>query len=57
MVNITKEMYEINGIEVITDNVNTLWLNEKHVEQQLGHKNLQAVTNKYNEEYRKRRYE
>ena len=57
MVNITKEMYEINGIEVITDNLNTLWLNEKHVEQQLGHKNLRAVTNKYDEEYRKRRYE
>ena len=57
MVNITKEMYENNSIEVITDNLNTLWLNERHVEQQLGHKNLRVVTNKYNEEYRKRRYE
>ena len=57
MVNITKEMYENNGIEIITDNLNTLWLNEKHVEQQLGHKNLWAVTNKYDEEYRKHRYE
>ena len=57
MVNITKEMYENNGIEVITDNLNTLWLNERHVQQQLGHKNLRAVTNKYDEEYRKRRYE
>ena len=57
MVNITKEMYENNGIEVITDNLNTLWLNEKHVEQQLGHKNLWAVTRKYDEEYRKCRYE
>ena len=56
MVNITKEMYENNGIEVITDNLNILWLNEKHVEQQLAHKNLRAVTNKYDEEYRKRRY-
>ena len=26
--NITKEMYENNGIELITDNLNTLWLNE-----------------------------
>ena len=51
MVNITKEMYENNGIEVITDNHNTLWLNERHVQKQLGHKNLSAVTNK------KRRYE
>ena len=54
MVNITKEMYENNGIEVITDNLNTLRLNEKHVEQQLGHKNLRALTNKYDEKYRKR---
>ena len=56
MVNITKEMYENNGIEVITDNLNTLWLNERHVQKQLGHKNLPAVTNKYDEEYKKRRY-
>ena len=53
MVNITKEMYENNGIEVITDNLNTLWLNERHVEQQLGHKNLRKVTNKYDKKYRK----
>ena len=49
MVNITKEMYEKNGIEVITDNLNRLWLNERHVQKQLGHKNLAAATNKYNE--------
>ena len=57
MVNITKEMYENNGIEVIKDNLNTLWLNEKHTEQWLGHKNLRAITRKYDEEYRKHRYE
>ena len=57
MVNITKEMYENNSIEVIPDNLNTLWLNERHVQQQLGHRNLRVVTNKYDEEYRKRRYE
>ena len=57
MVNITKEMYENNGIEVIKDNLNTSRLNEKHVQQQLRHKNLWAVTNKYDEEYRKRKYE
>ena len=57
MVNITKEMYESNSIEVIPDNLNTLWLNERHVQQQLGHRNLWVVTNKYDEEYRKRRYE
>ena len=57
MVNITKEIYENNGIEVITDNLNTLWLNERHVQQQLVHKNLRAVTNKYDKEYRKCRHE
>ena len=57
MVNITKETYENNGIEVITDNLDTLWLNEIHVQQQLGHKHLQAVTNKYDKEYKKCRYE
>ena len=57
MVNITKEMYENNGIEVITYNLNTLWLNQRHVQKQLGHKNLSAVTNKYNEKYKKHRYQ
>ena len=35
MVNITKETYENNGIEVITDKFGELWLNERHVQQQL----------------------
>ena len=34
-----------------------MWINEKHVEQQLGHKNLRVVTSKYSEEYRKCRFE
>ena len=46
MVNITKETYENNGIEVITNTFSELWLNERHVQQQLGHKNLPALTNK-----------
>ena len=29
MFNITKETLKNNGIEVIVDSVNTLWLNEK----------------------------
>ena len=37
IVNITKEIYENNNIEVIIDEFDKLWLNEKHVEQQLGH--------------------
>ena len=54
---ITKETWENNGIEVIVDSVNTLWLNEKNIEEKLGHKNLPVVTNKYNKIYKKRRYE
>ena len=57
MVNITKETLENNDIEVIVDSVNALWLNERHIEEQLGHKNLPAVTNKYDKIYKKRRYE
>ena len=57
MVNITKEEYEVSSIEVITDKLGELWLNERHVQQQLGHKNLPALTNKYDEEYKKCRYE
>ena len=57
MVNINKEAYENNGIEVITDKFSKLWLNERHVQQQLGLKNLPALTNKCNEEYKKYRYE
>ena len=57
MVNITKETYENNDIEVITDKSDKLWLIEKHVEQQLGHKNLRTVTSKYDQIYRKCRYE
>ena len=34
MVNITRETYEANGIEVITDEFDYLWLNERHVEKQ-----------------------
>ena len=57
MINITKETLENNGIEVIVDGVNTLWLNEKNIEEKLGHKNLPVVTNKYEKIYKKRRYE
>ena len=63
MAAITKETYENNSIEVITDNFNNLWLNERHVEKQLGLTNLPALTNKhikkYNgyEDYKKQRCE
>ena len=57
MVNITKETYENNSIEVITDELGKLWLNERHVQEQLGLTNLPALTNKYDEKYKKCRYE
>ena len=47
MAAITKETYENSSIEVITDNFNNLWLNERHVEKKLGFTNLPALTNKY----------
>ena len=56
MVNIAKEIYENNGIEAIVDSMGNLWLNEKHIEEELGHKNVLAVTNKYNPVYKKHRY-
>ena len=57
MVDITKEAYKNNNIEVIVDGIGTLWLNEKHVEEKLGHKNLPVLTNKYDPVYKKHRNE
>ena len=54
---ITKETWRNNGIEVIVDSVNALWLNEKNIEEKLGHKNLPVITNKYDKIYKKHRYE
>ena len=53
MVNITRETYKANGIEVIADKLGKLWLNERHVENKLGHKNLPARTNQYPKEYKR----
>ena len=55
--NITKETLKNNDIEVIVDSVNALWLNEKNIEKKLGHKNLPAITNKYDKIQKKHRYE
>ena len=57
MAKVTKERYEAKGIEVITDEFGKLWLNERHVQEQLGLKNLPALTNKYDEKNKKRRSE
>ena len=46
MVDISKKSYENNDIEVMVDGIGMLWLNEKHIEQKLGHKKLPVITNK-----------
>ena len=56
IINITKKTLENNGIEVIVDGVNTLWLNEKNIEEKLGHKNLPVITNKHDKIYKKCRH-
>ena len=45
MVVINKDTYENNDIEIIVDSFGRLWLNEKNIEEKLGHKNLPAITN------------
>ena len=57
MFNITKETLESNDIEVIVHSFNALQVNEKNIEEKLGHKNVPAITNKYNKIYKKCRYE
>ena len=51
---VTKETYEANCIEIITDKLGKLWLNERHLQQQLRHKNLYSLTNKYDKKYKKK---
>ena len=46
-----------NNIEVIVHGIGTSWLNEKYIEEKLGHKNLPVITNKYESVYKKHRYE
>ena len=53
MANITKDTYEVNGLEVIADKFSKLWGNERHVQKQLGLKNLPACTNRYDKEHTK----
>ena len=45
---ITKETWKNNGIEIIVNSINTLWLNEKNIEEKFGHKNLQVIVEQIN---------
>ena len=56
MVFITENTGKNNGIEVITVN-NVKWLNEKHLENNLGHSNLSMLTLKYEDCFKKQRCE
>ena len=56
MVEITKETWEQNGVEVIVSG-GKKWLNEKHIETQLDHANLKAITLQYPQNLRKQRQE
>ena len=40
MVNTIRKRYERNGVETMVDNNRILWLNGKHIEAGLCHKNL-----------------
>ena len=57
MVDISRETHQKNDIEKIVDNDGILWFDEKHIEEGLGHKNLQEITIKYHSDHRKHRYE
>ena len=41
---------------IVYDNY-TLWLNEQHIKDKLGHKTLPVITNKYHPVHKKHRYE
>ena len=46
-----------NEIEIITDEFGELWLNERHVKEQLGLKHLPALRNQYPKKYKKQRFQ
>ena len=52
IVDIGKETYENNNVEVIVYGIGNLWLNEKHIEEKLGHKSLPVITSKYDQVYK-----
>ena len=54
MFDISRETYERNGVETIVDNDEILWLNKKHIEEELNIKNELATTIKYSFGYNKK---
>ena len=58
MIDISRKTYELNVIGTIADNDKILWLSKKkkHVEEGLGHENLQEITIKFHSDHRKHRH-
>ena len=56
MIEITNETWEENSVEVIVS-WGKKWLDENHIETQLGHANLPAITLQYSPRLRKQRQE
>ena len=56
IVEITKDIWEENGVEVIVFN-GKQWLNETNIKDQLKHSNLAALTLQYPLKYRKQKQE
>ena len=55
---ISKIAWKNSGVEKNDDmDVNNFWRNDKHIETKIGYSNLPVVTNKYDPEYKKRRFE
>ena len=56
MVHISKKTCKNNEIKVIVDGFGMLWLNVKHIEEKLVHKDLPVIPNIYDPVYKKHRY-
>ena len=57
MADISRKVYEINGIEKIAYHDGISWLNGKRIEDGLDHKDWRKITITYHTYQRKRRYE
>ena len=57
MVDIAKEKWEENDFKGIVSKNGEFWINERHLQQKMGHSNLSVVTNKYDPMYKKPRSE
>ena len=53
---ITKETDENNNIEVIVDDNDTLWFNEKHIEETLCNIDSIIITSRYDPIYKRYKY-